>query len=127
MKADPRSKNGHHLRRDDQASPLLCIEVCDILADRGSIEASASQNRSVAAVNRTSFPLNTPLSAVGESHSKRLIRCAVTITAADVGSGAVCKSAVSTVYRTRETLEVSKRGEAGAELVASERQPRKIT
>jgi hypothetical protein len=126
MKSDPRSKNGHHLRRDDRASPLLCIEVCDILADRGSIEASASQNRS-AAVNRTSFPLNTPLSAVGESHSKRLIHYAVTITAADVGSGAVCKSAVSTVYRTRETLEVSERGEAGGELVASERQPRKIT
>jgi hypothetical protein len=37
----------------------------------GSIEASVSGNRSVAAVNRTSFPLYTPLSAVGESDSKR--------------------------------------------------------
>jgi hypothetical protein len=32
----------------------------------------------------------------------------------------------STLYRTLETLDMSERGEAGGELVASERQPRKI-
>ena len=71
--------------------------------------------------------LNTPLSAVGESASKRLICYAVTITAADVGSGRGLQIGRSTLYRTLETLDMSERGEAGGELVASERQPRKIT